>query len=205
MAELFRRERLDVRAYHREADGAIAEAVCGDFVHQLADAGEVEHFQAAVLQLVAQGLARQFLGFEHRHAAACQVGLRTVFDLTQGFGQAQGDPEFRTDSRRAADADLAAHLFDQALGDHQPEAGSAGLAGEGVVGLGEGLEQVAQVAVGQADAGVLHADAQLGQLVVAVVFEHGAHGDGAFAGELDGVAHQVGQDLLEAHRVAHEL
>jgi hypothetical protein len=40
--------------------------------------------------------------------------------------------------------------------------------------------------------------------VFVLVFEHGAHDDGAFAGELDRVAHQVGEDLLEPQRVAHQ-
>ena len=52
-------------------------------------------------------------------------------------------------ARRAVDADLAAHLLDQALGNHQAQPGAAGLARQRVVGLAEGLEQRALVFVGQ--------------------------------------------------------
>ncbi len=72
-----------------------------------------------------------------------------------------------------------------------------------VVGLTEGLKQCAHVLVGQPDAGVLHADAQL-HIVFLFVFEHGAGDDGAFAGELDRVADQVGEDLLESQRIAQQ-
>jgi hypothetical protein len=40
--------------------------------------------------------------------------------------------------------------------------------------------------------------------VFVFVFEHGARDDGAFAGELDRVADQVGEDLLEPQRVADQ-
>lgn len=60
------------------------------------------------------------------------------------------------------------------------------------------------VLLGEADTGVLYADPQL-RAVVAFVLEHGAHGDGAALGELDGVADQVGEDLLQPLRVALQL
>ena len=150
-----------------------------------------------------QGLARQFVVFQHRHAMAQQRRAGQVFDIVAGFGQVQADPEFRAFARRAVDADFAAHLLDQALGNHQAQAGAAGLARQRVVGLAERLEQRAHVLAGQADAGVLHADAQL-HAVFLFFFDHRAGDDGAFAGELDRVADQVGQDLLEAQRVAHQ-
>ena len=53
----------------------------------------------------------------------------------------------------------------------------------------------------------MHADAQLHAaigFVFVLVFEHGAHGNGAFTGELDGVVDQVGEDLLEPQRVADQ-
>lgn len=60
------------------------------------------------------------------------------------------------------------------------------------------------VFLGEADTGVLDADPQL-RAVVAFVLEHGAYGDGAALGELDGVADQVGEDLLQPLRVALQL
>ncbi len=105
--------------------------------------------------------------------------------------------------RDAVDADLAAHLLDQPLGDDQPETGPTGLARQGVVRLAERLEERAHVLVGQPDAGVLHADAQL-RAVGPLILDHGAHDDGALVGELDGVADQVGQHLLEPQRIADQ-
>ncbi|MNV25331.1 hypothetical protein D3C71_1164270 [compost metagenome] len=72
-----------------------------------------------------------------------------------------------------------------------------------VVGLTECLKQRAHILVRQADAGVLDADAQL-HAVFVFFFKHGAGNDGAFAGELDRVADQVGEDLLEPQRITHQ-
>ena len=80
-----------------------------------------------------------------------------LLGIVASLGQGQADPELRAAAGAALHADLAAHLLDQALGDDQAEAGAAGLARHGVVRLAEGLEQRAQVLIGQADAGVLHA------------------------------------------------
>ena len=147
-----------------------------------------------------QRLARQLVAFQHSHAAALEGGTWQVFGVVAGLGQGQGDPELRAFARGAVDADLAAHLLDQAFGNHQAEAGATGLAAERVVGLAEGLEQRAQVFIRQADAGVHHADTQL-RAVGTFVLDHGAHDDGAFAGELDRIADQVGQYLLQAQRI----
>ena len=49
----------------------------------------------------------------------------------------------------------------------------------------------------------MHADAQL-HAVFLLVLDHCPGHNGAFAGELDRIADQVGQDLLEPQRVAHQ-
>ena len=74
-----------------------------------------------------QGLTRQFVVFQHRHAAPEQWRGRQVFGVVASLRQAQADPEFRAFARGAVDADLAAHLLDQTLGNHQPQTRAAGL------------------------------------------------------------------------------
>ena len=124
------------------------------------------------------GLAAQLVAFQQNQLASQQWGARLVFDVFAGPWQAEADPEFRTCARTTFHADFAAHLLDDAPRDDQAQASAAGLPAERVVGLAEGFEQGGQVLVGQADAGILHADAQLGA-AVALVFEHGAHHDAA--------------------------
>ena len=191
-------------AQQRQGDRRLVRRPGQQRLFQCGEVGKLGDFQAAVFQLVVQRGAGQFMGLVQRHAQAAGHGGRQVVAVVAGLGQVEADPEFRTVAGAAFHADLATHLLDQALGDHQPQASAAGLARERVVGLAEGLEQRAQVGVGQPHAGVLHADAQL-RAVVAFVLEHGAYGDAAVVGELDGVAHQVGQHLFQALRVAHQL
>jgi len=112
----------------------------GDAVGQVFQAVERRDFQAAVFQLMLQGLARQFVVFQYRHAMAQQRRAGQVFDVVAGFGQVQADPEFRPFARRTVDADFTAHLLDQALGNHQAQPGAARLARQRVIGLAERLE-----------------------------------------------------------------
>ena len=72
-----------------------------------------------------------------------------------------------------------------------------------VVGLFKGREQARLRFGGDADAGVRHFPAQ--QRAVLCFFDDAsAHGDGAVIGELEGVAHQVDQDLHHPPGVASE-
>ena len=57
------------------------------------------------------------------------------------FAGVDGEPEGGAFAAFTFDGDGAAHLFDQALTDHQAEAGAAVFAGGGVVGLAKGVEQ----------------------------------------------------------------
>lgn len=203
LVEALGRDVVGRHAEHRQVDGLFGLMGAGDAVGQTFQAIERGDFQAAVFQLMLQRLACQFMVFQHGDAMTQQGRGRQVFDVVAGLGQVQADPEFRTFARRAVDADFAAHLLDQALGNHQAQPRAAGLARQRVVGLAEGLEQRAHVLAGQADTGVLHADAQL-HAVLLFVLDHCPGHDGALAGELDRVADQVGEDLLQAQRVADQ-
>ena len=140
---------------------------------------------------------------EQADLASEQRRPRQVLDVVTRLGQAQADPEFGALFRNAVDPDFAAHLLDQSLGNHQTEPRTARLARERIVRLTERLEQRTQVLISQTDAGVLHADAQL-SAVGALVFDHRPDDDGAFIGELDGIADQIGQHLFESQRVADQ-
>ncbi len=190
-------------AENRQVNGLLGLMGAGDAVGQAFQAIERRDFQAAVFQLMLQGLARQFVVFQYRHTVAQQWCAGQVFNVVAGFGQVQADPELRAFTRRAVYTDFTAHLLDQALGNHQAQPGAARLARQRVIGLAERLEQRAYILAGQADAGVLHADAQL-HAVFLFFFNHRPGDDSALAGELDRVADQVGQDLLEPQRVAHQ-
>ncbi|OPZ06763.1 MAG: hypothetical protein BWZ08_02215 [candidate division BRC1 bacterium ADurb.BinA292] len=95
-------------------------------------------------------------------------------------------------------ADRAAHQFDQVAGDGEAEAGSLVAAGGAAVGLREFLEDFLLLVGSDADAGVLDDDQQAAGLFGV---DLGPDADGAFFGELDGVADEVDQDLLGAVEV----
>ncbi len=203
LAQLRRRDFTHGHTQHRDLDRLLARARGDHRILQLIEAVERQYRQPAGLQLMLQRLACQRMLFQQSHPAPQQRGTWQVLGIVTRLGQAQADPEFGAFLGNAVDADLTAHLLDQAFGNHQPQAGAPRLPGDRIVRLAERLEQRAQVLIGQADAGVLHADAQLGT-VAALVFDHRADHHGAFVGELDGVADQVGQHLLEPQRIAHQ-
>ena len=203
LVQAFRRHVIAGDTQYRQIDRLFGLVGAGHAVGQAFQGVERCDVESTVFQLVLQRLAGQFVVFQYRHASSHQWWAGQVFGIVAGLGQAEADPEFRTLSRRAVDADLSAHLFDQALGNHQPQTGATRLPRQRIVGLTEGLEQRAYVLVRQTDAGVLNTDAQL-HTVFVFVFEHGPGDDGAFAGELDRVAHEVGEDLLEPQRIAHQ-
>ena len=96
---------------------------------------------------------------------------------------------------------LPAHQLDQLAANGQPQAGAAKAAGNAVIHLGEGGEQLAQAVGGNAHARVgdrkLQPHASLG-----VRLQLDADDDFAKFGELDGVAGQIDQHLGQAQRVA---
>ena len=98
---------------------------------------------------------------------------------------------------RAPDPDGAAVQLDEALHDRQPEAEAAVLARRRRVALPEPLEQVRNELRLDADAGVGHADLDVGV--------HALEQDldlAVLRRELDGVGQQVPDDLLKPARIA---
>ncbi|MEZ4453347.1 MAG: hypothetical protein R3B09_28040, partial [Nannocystaceae bacterium] len=116
-------------------------------------------------------------------------------------GAGDGEAEGRPDADLALDRDLPAHRLDQALADREAEAGAAVAAGRRRVLLDEGGEEPRQrlgldPAAGVAD-GALDLD-----LLLAAGPRGDADEDLALARELEGVADQVDERLLEPGRVA---
>ena len=86
------------------------------------------------------------------------------------------------------------------LADGQAKTGTAVLAGGTAVGLGEGIEQRHLLLGADTDAGVLDLEAQPPCVAGARTGTH-AQPHLALVGELDGIAEQIGEDLLEAQWV----
>ncbi|VVN48898.1 hypothetical protein PS681_06148 [Pseudomonas fluorescens] len=190
-------------ADHRQINRLIGLMRASNAIGQAFQGIERRDNEAAVFQLMLQGLTRQFMVFQNCHPASEQRRRGQVFGIVTGLGQAQADPELRAFARCAVDADFTAHLFDQAFGNHQPQTGATRLARQRVVRLTECLEQGTHVLSGQANASVLNADTQL-HTVFVFFFQHRSSDDGAFAGELDGVADQIGEDLFQTQRVTDQ-
>ena len=115
--------------------------------------------------------------------------------------EGETEPEPGTHARFAAQADFAAHQLRQPAGDTQTQAGAAEAAAGGAVGLDEGLEQQRLLVGGDADAGVPDLETQQDTACFEPLGGH-VHHHLAARGELDGVAHQIAQDLPQADRVA---
>jgi hypothetical protein len=118
-----------------------------------------------------------------------------------GHLEGQLDPEQAARALAAVRADVAAHQQGQALADGQAQAGAAEAPGGGDVGLLEGLEQVGHLLLADADAGVLHLEAQA-QLPPRAGQHPHPQVHPAVRGELHRVAQQVQQDLLQPQAVA---
>ncbi len=102
---------------------------------------------------------------------------------------------------RALHAQLAAHQRHQALADRQAQAGAAVTARGRGLGLRKAVEDVPALLVRDADAGIADGKAHR-QPVAAARHQPRRHHHFAALGELDGVAGQVEQDLLQAQVVA---
>ncbi|MNX71081.1 hypothetical protein D3C86_1023820 [compost metagenome] len=105
-------------------------------------------------------------------------------------GERQGEGEGGADARLALHEQLPPHQVHQLAGDGKPEPGP--LLAHFRAHLHQGLEDVLQVVLGDADAGVCHPDAQ------EVALHQGAQHHLALGRVLDGVAHQVVEHLFEA-------
>ena len=80
---------------------------------------------------------------------------------------------------RALDGDVPAHHLGEAAADDEAEAGAAVLAGGGGVGLGEGLEELAELLRRHADAGVGHPEDHDVAVTLAVLLAPDLQADGA--------------------------
>ncbi len=100
------------------------------------------------------------------------------------------------------DLEGAAHQFGELAGDRQAQAGTAIATADGAIRLGEGLEELRLLRLGQADAGVFHRQAEMGP----ARFADGTDADQHMAplGELDRIAQQIDQHLLQAQRIAFQ-
>ena len=72
--------------------------------------------------------------------------------------QSDLEPKNAAAAQGALNADAPVHQFDQLPGDGQPQAGAAIFAGHRRIHLGEVLKQLAQIRLGNTDAGVLYFD-----------------------------------------------
>ncbi len=105
------------------------------------------------------------------------------------------------DILQALDGQAAAHHFAQVATDGQAQPGTRTGALAMRVGLDERVEQALQVICVDADAAVAYFQLQHGRGGGAVVHQADADAHLAMLGKLDGVAYQVGKDLLEAQGV----
>ena len=113
------------------------------------------------------------------------------------LAETNGDDEGGTPARLAHQLDATLHGLGETAHDGEAEAGAAEAARGRAVGLHEGLEQAALLLVVEADAGVGDPDAER---LAACRLERQPHRAGL--GELDGVAQEIEQDLLQAQRIA---
>ncbi len=107
--------------------------------------------------------------------------------------------EARPHAKLGGDADLPAHGLGQALADGQAQAGAAVDAGGGSVDLGEALEQLGLLSLGEPGPGVLHRQVQAGEF--GIVSHPQPHT--AMVGELDRIADEIEQDLPQPAGIHH--
>ena len=118
-------------------------------------------------------------------------------------GQCDIEGEGGTLARLAVQRDLPPHHGHQPLADGQAQAGTAEAAGGGGLPLRETVEDARLLLRRDANAGVLHLEAQVQQVAVARQLAP-LQPHVALGGELDGVAAQVDEHLFESHRIAHQ-
>ena len=149
----------DVEALRTAARSSAARPVCGDGeleVERPHQPGKHQLIGSVVLRqqnaATAAAAAPRWRQIRNLPSPARRVGQRRRVGLRQGDGEA--------DRRSLAGVDdgryLAAHLLDQPLRDGEPEPGAAVLAVDRGVGLGEFVEQIADLVRRNADAGVAH-------------------------------------------------
>ena len=111
------------------------------------------------------------------------------------------EPEGAALAHPALDADGAAHQLDQTAGNDQAQSGAAIAAGAALVGLREGAEQAAYCYRINADTGIPDLEPQPRPLT-GIADPQQADRHLALFGELERVADQIGQDLLQPQGIA---
>ncbi|MCZ7635871.1 MAG: hypothetical protein M5U12_07395 [Verrucomicrobia bacterium] len=132
-----------------------------------------------------------------------QRGWRTRRTAGRGAGwqlEGDGEGERGADVEFAGDLELAAHEADELAGDGQAQAGATVLARGRAIGLTERFEDALAVLGGDAGTGVLDFETK-GDFGAGGGGDADADVDLAAAGELDGVADEVVEDLAEADGV----
>ena len=145
------------------------------------------------------------------HYQHVQAELRGVFVALPVLGfprrlcnlQRQFQPERAADARLALQLDPAPHQACQLAADRQSQPRSPVTATVAVIGLSEALEDRLLAMLGNADAGIPHGHADR-RLALAIANQPGLQDDRAGLGELHRVAREVGEDLSDAGRVAHQ-
>ena len=170
------------------------------------EVGAVVHHVGLGHRLFLVGSGGGWRGGRFRSAVRAGLGL---FSMIVALGQDQG--EGRALVLAALQADLPAQELGQFAGDGQAQARAAVFAAGAAVGLPEGFENGALLFLGNADAHVLHGDADglvcgcdaFGQIHIGAWPENG-EGHCALVRELEGVREQVAQDLLQSVRVREQ-
>ena len=172
--------------------------------HRLADVLRQGYLAVPGGQLMRQDLQIGGVVIDHQHLELIKLARTRRQAVTLLQRQGQGEEELAAVVAIAAQLDVSLHHLYQALGDGQPQAGAAEAPRGGAVGLAEGLKQLALLFGGDADAGILYREAAGCLLLILSQQLDADHHLTAF-GELDGVAHQVGQHLAEPLAVAEQM
>ncbi len=160
---------------------------------------------AELQQGALQQLCRQLAVVDHQNVGGrCQVRAGLLERLGGGLCQGDVEPEAAATARFTLDPQLCPHQLEQAFADHQPQPGAAEATGGGGFGLGEALEDALQLVGADADAAVGDGHADGDRLLMAGQQCHGDH-HLALDGELEGIARQVGEHLLQAHAVTDQV
>lgn len=144
---------------------------------------------------------------QHTNTLEIGGGKRLIGSFWGRLGvqwQRQCKPEARSLSGAALGSHRASHQPRQLAGNRQPQPGSSIPACGGSVGLGELAEDVLELAFRDADPGVLDREPEPrfpAALVLALHIEQHM----AFLGELDRIAHEIGENLADAARIADDV
>lgn len=176
--------------------------------HRLDTVGDRFVFRAPVFQLALQDAPIDLHVVHDQNSRRLPWGIALVrWSIGRRLGARQGEPEGRSGSGRALDADLPSHQPHQLFADRQPQSRAAELARRGRIGLAELVEQRRLFVLWNSDARVRHRHAHsslIGLMRERRDARHG-HQHMAGAGEFEGVADEVEQHLADAAGVADQL